>query len=288
MGPAPFRVLVFSKTTAYRHASIPAGIAMFRRLAKASSSSSSQTVTTPAFDVDASEDAAAVFTPDNLTRYRVLVFLQTTGDFLDAAQLRALEAYVRRGQGGVVGIHAATVGMPSRTVDRDGFYGRLLGAVFTDHPPPQPGRVLLTAPQHPVVAPLLAKVASSTALKATGTEAADAAEADEAAPLFFSHVDEWYNYQPSSFAVAATKTAASTAAAAAAAANLEILLSADETSYTGGAHGPNHPIAWVWPDFDATGTRVFYTALGHYDALYADEAFVAHLRNALLWAAKAI
>src|SRR5437762_514223 len=71
---APVGVLVFSRTAGFRHDSIPAGIAAIRGLA--------------GLAVDATEDAAA-FTPDNLRRYRVVVFLSTTGDVLDDVQQQA-------------------------------------------------------------------------------------------------------------------------------------------------------------------------------------------------------
>src|ERR1700730_10746925 len=70
----PFRVLVFSRTLGFRHASIPAGVAAVEALAREHR-----------FAVDASEDAG-VFTPSGLSRYRVVVFLSTTGDVLDGAQ----------------------------------------------------------------------------------------------------------------------------------------------------------------------------------------------------------
>ncbi len=90
--PQSFRVLVFSKTASYRHASIPAGIAALYRLAKQSSESTAWCPTP--FTVTATEDAA-VFAADELARYRVIVFLQATGDFLDGDQLRALQGLVR-------------------------------------------------------------------------------------------------------------------------------------------------------------------------------------------------
>ena len=48
------------------------------------------------YDVDATEDSA-VFTPDNLKKYRAVVFLSTTGDILNPEQERAFEAFIRAG-----------------------------------------------------------------------------------------------------------------------------------------------------------------------------------------------
>src|SRR5205809_364281 len=90
-----FSALVFSKTAGFRHDSIPAGIDAVRALGERNG-----------FHVDAVEDAAA-FTDANLPRYRVVIFLNTTGEVLDADQRAAFERFIRRG-GGFVGIHAAS------------------------------------------------------------------------------------------------------------------------------------------------------------------------------------
>jgi cytochrome c len=110
------RVLVFSRTAGFRHSSIPNGIAAIRRLGQENG-----------FSVDATEDAGA-FTSKNLARYRAVVFLNTTGDVLDAAQQDDFERYIQAG-GGYVGIHSAT------DTEYDWpWYGRLAGAWFNGHP----------------------------------------------------------------------------------------------------------------------------------------------------------
>ncbi|CAK7565740.1 MAG: hypothetical protein SEPTF4163_003665 [Sporothrix epigloea] len=263
---APFTVLVFSKTVAYRHKSIEAGIRAFQALAEASAN------THHPFIVEASEDAETTFTTTNLARYRVIILLQASGVFLTSEQLAVLEAQVKLGQTGVVGVHAALGALQSTTVDPAGFYGRLLGGVFSEHPVPQLGHVIIKAPGHPVVQPFLVRVSSSY-------------EASAPEP-FFSHFDEWYNYQPTSCAVISANQTPTDASSAESQSRLSILLAADETTYEGGKHGENHPIAWVWPNFENTGTRVFYTALGHFAESYSDDVFVAHLKNAVLWVAK--
>src|SRR5688572_29952428 len=88
---APYRVLVFSKTAGYRHGSIAAGIAAIRELGAANN-----------FTVTATEDQA-MFTPRILARYAAVVFLNTTGDVLDARRETAFESYIASG-GGFVGI----------------------------------------------------------------------------------------------------------------------------------------------------------------------------------------
>lgn len=110
------RVLVFSKTAGFRHSSIPNGIAAIRKLGQENG-----------FAVDATEDAG-VFTQQNLARYGAVVFLNTTGDVLDAAQQDAFERYIRGG-GGYAGVHSAT------DTEYDWpWYGRLAGAYFNGHP----------------------------------------------------------------------------------------------------------------------------------------------------------
>ena len=110
------RILVFSKTAAFRHASIEPGIAALTRLADEAG-----------IALDATEDGNA-FTPENLDHYGAVVFLSTTGDVLDESQQEALEAFVRGG-GGFVGVHAA-----SDTEYDWPWYGRLVGAYFDGHP----------------------------------------------------------------------------------------------------------------------------------------------------------
>src|SRR5687767_2081867 len=91
---AAFDVLVFSKTEGFRHTSIDEGIDAIQDLGAAND-----------FTVTATEDASAISTA-NLAQYEALVFLSTTGDFLNNTQQAALESYIAAG-GGWVGIHAA-------------------------------------------------------------------------------------------------------------------------------------------------------------------------------------
>lgn len=135
----PFRILVFSKTARFRHASIPAGIAAIRKIGVDRGASG--------WVVDATEDASA-FRDANLARYRAVVFLLTTGDVLDAAQQAAFERYIRGG-GGFAGIHAA-----SDTEYDWAWYGRLLGAFFKRHPKTQRATVRVLDRAHPSTADL--------------------------------------------------------------------------------------------------------------------------------------
>ncbi len=110
------RVLVFSKTTEFRHESIPAGIEAIKKLGKEHH-----------FQVEATEDAS-VFYEENLKRFNAVIFLNTTGDVLNDEQQNNFERYIQAG-GGYVGIHAAT------DTEYDWpWYGKLAGAYFHSHP----------------------------------------------------------------------------------------------------------------------------------------------------------
>ncbi|KAL2159026.1 hypothetical protein VTH06DRAFT_2785 [Thermothelomyces fergusii] len=247
----PFRVLVFSRTAAYRHQSIPAGIRALRRLAAASATGPYP------FAVDDGEDAA-VFSPSSLAAYRVIVLLQCSGEFLDRAQLGALRGFVQAG-GGIVAVHCASFAMQSSE-----WYGRLIGAVFDNHPEPQVGLVELLDPQHPVM---------SMRPRAHDGATDRSAQEPQILPVrdqpHLKHVwrDEWYNFKAHPRATSD---------------DLHVLLCVDETSYEGGAHGEDHPIAWCQA-FD--GGRCFYTALGHFDEAYEDDWFVGQLYGGILWTA---
>jgi cytochrome c len=145
-----FTVLVFSKTSAFRHDSISDGIAAIQALGAENG-----------FAVDSTEDAAR-FTDAELARYKVVVFLCTTGDILDTDQKAAFERYIRAG-GGFVGIHSA-----SDTEYQWAWYGRLVGAYFANHPEIQRATVRIEDRGH----------ASTEGLPAT-----------------WERTDEWYNFR---------------------------------------------------------------------------------------------
>lgn len=130
-------VLVFSRTVAYRHASIEPGIDALRQMAEEAG-----------VELTATENPD-VFSEDELARYDAVVFLSTTGDVLDADQQAAFEAFIRGG-GGFVGIHSA-----SDTEYDWPWYGELVGAYFASHPPGVRTATLLVVDlDHPATAAL--------------------------------------------------------------------------------------------------------------------------------------
>ena len=76
--------------------------------------------------------------------------------------------------------------------------------------------------------------------------------------------DEWYNFKSMN-------------------PDVKVLLKIDETSYTGGKNGDNHPMAW-YHKYD--GGRAFYTALGHTNESYSEPAFLKHLLAGIKYAMK--
>jgi uncharacterized protein len=217
--PADFAVLVFSKTTGFRHDSIPDGIAALQELGAQHG-----------FRVDATEDATR-FTDAVLAPYQVVVFLNTTGDVLNSEQEAAFERFIRSGKG-FVGVHSA-----SDTEFDWAWYGGLVGAYFANHPAIQPAALDVVRGDHPATADL---------------------------PARWERIDEWYNFR------------------APPAEGVEVLITIDETTYSGGTMGTGHPISW-YHAYD--GGRAFYTAMGHTRESYAEPLFRAHLAGAVRWAA---
>jgi type 1 glutamine amidotransferase len=84
-------------------------------------------------------------------------------------------------------------------------------------------------------------------------------------PSPWSHVDEWYDFQVNPRPA------------------VTVLATVDESSYTGGTMGADHPIAWSHATVG--GGRALYTAMGHTQASYADPLFRQHLVGALRWVA---
>ncbi|MDT0607144.1 ThuA domain-containing protein [Croceitalea rosinachiae] len=110
------KVLVFSKTMGFKHASIPAGIAAIQELGKENG-----------FAVDTTINAE-LFNEENLKQYSAIIFLSTTMNVLNHYQEAAFERYIQAG-GGYMGIHAA-----ADTEYDWGWYNKLVGAQFLSHP----------------------------------------------------------------------------------------------------------------------------------------------------------
>lgn len=81
-------------------------------------------------------------------------------------------------------------------------------------------------------------------------------------PTQWVRTDEWYNFRNL-------------------ATDLRVLATLDETTYSGGTNGANHPIAWCH-SYD--GGRAFYTGLGHTDESYQEPLFLRHLLGGITYA----
>jgi type 1 glutamine amidotransferase len=129
--PAGTRILVYSKTSGYRHASIPAAAAAIKSLGEAHG-----------FAVEHTEDPT-VFTDENLSRFAAVTFLMNTQKVLDSAQRAAFQRYIRKG-GALVGIHASS----NAEIDWP-WYGELTSAFFLRHPAIQKATVRVEDANHP-------------------------------------------------------------------------------------------------------------------------------------------
>ncbi len=129
--PVKPKVLVFTKTAGFHHASIPAGVKAIIKLGKEND-----------FLVDTTSDASKI-NESNLAKYASVIFLSTTGSLLNNYEQADLERYMQAG-GNFVGIHAAS------DAEYDWhWYGRLIGAYFDDHPQIQPAVLHVTDKNHP-------------------------------------------------------------------------------------------------------------------------------------------
>jgi cytochrome c len=85
-------------------------------------------------------------------------------------------------------------------------------------------------------------------------------------PEYWARSDQWFNFAGNVRGVS------------------HVLATVDETTYTGGAMGFDHPIAWCK---DYQGGRSWYTGGGHTSASYSSRSFQRHLLGGIEWAAGA-
>jgi cytochrome c len=81
-------------------------------------------------------------------------------------------------------------------------------------------------------------------------------------PAVWSRSDEWYNFKRL-------------------ADDLHVLISIDESSYSGGTNGPSHPVTW-FHEYD--GGRAWYTALGHTAESWGEPVFLELVRKGIQYA----
>ncbi len=109
-------ILIFSKTNGFRHESIEPGVEALKKAGKARG-----------WDVRTTENGA-FFNEDYLQRFKVVVFLSTTGEVLTPEQKRAFVDFIENG-GGYAGIHAAC----DTEAGWNWYHQAALGTYFRDH-----------------------------------------------------------------------------------------------------------------------------------------------------------
>lgn len=128
------RILVFNNEENALHASTPVAIEALRELCDENG-----------IDVDVKDigHVSTVFTEKGLRRYAAVIFLNTAGNMLSAAQETQFKRYIQAG-GGFVGIHTA--------VDTEHgwkWYGQLTGARFSSRMEIQDAVLRVETPDHP-------------------------------------------------------------------------------------------------------------------------------------------
>ncbi len=226
-------VLVFSKTNAFRHREgIAGGAKALQALAAKHDWGLLHT------------ENGAIFNSTDLDRFRVVVFLNASGDILDDAQEQAFEAWLEAG-GGWLGIHAAG---DSSHAGWQWYRDNLIGADFTAHimgPQFQTARVMLENQEHPVLQQI---------------------------PEVWKHEEEWYSWERSprgeGFFILATLDENSYTPVAK-------FLGQERDLRMG-----DHPV--VWANCVGEGHSV-YVAMGHRAEAFAQPQVNRLLENALLW-----
>lgn len=150
--PQNKKVLVYTKTLGWRHQSIETGVKTFKTFGE-----------THHFEVVHTEDSLH-FVNTSLPQYDAIIFLNTTGNVLDAKGQQAFEKYIQGG-GSFLGVHSA-----ADTEYDWPWYGKLVGGYFESHP---------NDPNIRTATVLKTKEHASTAH----------------IPTSYSTQDEWYNYK---------------------------------------------------------------------------------------------
>jgi uncharacterized protein len=126
-----FKALLVTTTNGWHHESIHSGVLAIQQLGIKNH-----------FDVILFENPES-FTDNNLEQFRVVIFLNTTGNILDSAQQKVMERFIKAGKG-FVGIHSAA----DTEYDWE-WYNRLVGRMFHIHPVIQTAKVNIIDPTFP-------------------------------------------------------------------------------------------------------------------------------------------
>jgi uncharacterized protein len=226
-------VLVFSKTNGFRHREgIEGGQRLLQHIGSKQGWGVFQT------------ENGAVFQPELLQRFKVVVFLNATGDMLNTSQEQAFRQWLEAG-GGWLGIHAAG---DSSHREWDWYMENLIGPLFTAHimgPQFQRATVMLENHGHPVLAGV---------------------------PDIWLHEEEWYSWEQSprslGFDILATIDEDSYTP-------VQKMLNREVDLRMG-----DHPV--IWSNQVGEG-RTVYSALGHKAEAFDNPQHRLLLENALKW-----
>ncbi|HEX8059656.1 MAG TPA: ThuA domain-containing protein [Cyclobacteriaceae bacterium] len=228
-------VLLFSKSTGFRHeGSIEAGKKVFEEMAARNNWFLYNT------------EEGGVFNADQLQKFNVVIFNNSTGKLLNDEQKKALANYVESG-GSLIAIHGAG---DNSHGDFAWYVNNVPGAEFSHHaidPHLQETTVTLNVvPDSFMTAGL---------------------------PQSFKHTDEWYvfldNPRSKGFNIIYSIDGESIIP------NGNFLWMTDKNF----GMGKDHPVAW----YKQTGKgRTFYTSMGHDSVAWNQEGFVRMLENAVL------
>jgi type 1 glutamine amidotransferase len=226
-------ILLFSKSTGFRHSeSIDAGKLAFSAMAKKNDW----------FVYDTEEGGA--FNPEQLAKFDVVVFNNSTGRVLNDEQQKALEDYVEQG-GSLVGIH----GSGDNSHHWEWYVNNLMGAEFSHH---------AIEPHLQAADVILNPVPDSTIV--------------EGLPETWANTDEWYvfleNPRAKGFNIVYSIDGDKIIPGG------NFLWISDKDF----GMGKDHPVAW----YKQTGNgRTFYTSMGHDASVWKHDGFVKLIENAV-------
>lgn len=234
--PSP-AILVFSKTLGWRHNEGIAGADQF--FAEVASDKGMGLFTTA---------NGAVFNPEQLKRFEVIVFNNMTGDALTPKQEKAFQNWLKNG-GAWIGLHSA--GDNSHT-DWSWYDKSVIGPEFVGHPADpqfQEARLVNLAVTHPIM---------------------------QGIPTDWKHTDEWYSFDGTDALADAVPLLGLDEGSY----SPQNLLYGPREDLRMGGSPADHPIAWT--RCIASG-RIFYSGLGHSHTSYDDPIYRTLLLNALEW-----
>jgi type 1 glutamine amidotransferase len=228
----PAGVLIFSKTSGFREeAAIQASDAALAVIAKQRN--------WPYFVTE----NGAVMNPEQLGKFKLVVWNNTSGDSLSEEQKAAFKTWVENG-GSFLGIHGAGGDPVSFPAPRSAaawkwFVETLIGAQFTSHSSIMPGDIHVEDTKSPIMKGL---------------------------PPVWHRSEEWYAFTESPRGKP----------------GFHVLAVVDEKSYTPGraTMGADHPLIW-WHCVGKG--HAMYSALGHAGTMYTEPLVIQLLENGMAW-----